>query len=76
MLGDLNANIQSQNPRSQKVAEIFMEFGLVELRHHLGRSDGSDTVNVVSDSECHIFGVEGEYRKKSMVQRDAVAKLW
>ena len=35
MLGDLNANIvQYQNPRSQQVADLLMEFGLVDLLHH------------------------------------------
>ena len=34
-LGNLNADIcQSQNPRSQQVAHLLMEFGLVHLLHH------------------------------------------
>ena len=35
MLGDLNADIgQSQKPLSQQVADILMEFGLVDLLHY------------------------------------------
>ena len=34
VLGDLNANIfQAKNPCSQQVANILMEFGLMELLH-------------------------------------------
>ena len=31
VLGDLNTNTQSQNPFSQKVAELMTELGLVDL---------------------------------------------
>ena len=31
LLGDLSVNIQAQNPCSQQVADLLMEFGLVEL---------------------------------------------
>ena len=35
VLGDLNADIsQSHNPQIQKVADLIMEFGLVDLLHH------------------------------------------
>ena len=35
VLGELNANIgQSQNPRSQQIADMLVKFGLVDLRHH------------------------------------------
>ena len=55
MLGDLNTDIKSQNPRSQQVAELLMEFGLVYIRHHLGRPGSSDTFNIVSDATRHVF---------------------
>ena len=48
VLGDLNANIQSQNPHSNQVTDILMDLGLVDLRQHLGNAGGSDTCNVVS----------------------------
>ena len=41
VLGELNANTQYQNPRNQQVAELLMEFGLVDLRHHLRSAGGS-----------------------------------
>ena len=31
VLGDLNDDIQDQNPRRQQVGELLMEFGLVDL---------------------------------------------
>ena len=35
VLGDLRANIdQSQNPRKQQVADLLMEFVLMDLLHH------------------------------------------
>ena len=56
VLGDLNADIQSQKSRSQQVADLLMEFGLVDHRHHLGSAGGSNIVNVVSDAAWNIFG--------------------
>ena len=35
VLGYLNVNLQSRNLRSQQVYDLLMEFGLVDLRHHL-----------------------------------------
>ena len=35
VLGDLNTNIlQAQNPHIQQVAELLMDFGLMDLLHH------------------------------------------
>ena len=48
VVGDLNINIQAHNPHSQKGAELLMEFGLVDSRHHLDSAGGSDTGNVIS----------------------------
>ena len=53
VLGDLNADIQAQNPRSNQVADLLMEFGMVVLYHHLV-NEGSDTCNVVSDAAQQI----------------------
>ena len=54
MLGDLNDDIQSQNPHSEQFLELLKEFGLVDFQNHLDRSDGSDTGNVVSEEGHHI----------------------
>ena len=48
VLGDINTNIQAQNPCSQQVAKMLTEFRLVDLQHHLGSDGGSNTGNVVS----------------------------
>ena len=58
LLGDPKFDIQAHNPLSQQVAELLMEFGLVDFRHHLDRYGGSDTGNVVSDMGWKIFGRE------------------
>ena len=50
VLGGLNAEIQAHNPRSQKIVDLLMEFGLVDRRHHIGSAGGSDTGNMVSDA--------------------------
>ena len=49
MSGGLNYDIQAQNPRSQQVADLLIEFWLVDLHHHLISTGSSDTCNVVSD---------------------------
>ena len=41
VLGDLNDDIQSHNPCSKKVAEILMEFGMVNLLYHTGSASSS-----------------------------------
>ena len=56
VLGDLNTDTQSYNPLSQQVAELLMEFGLVDLQHHIISSGCSDTGNVVADAEREIVG--------------------
>ena len=61
LLGDPKFDIQAQNPLSQQVAELLMEFGLVDHRHHLGSAGGSNTVNVVSDAAWNILGKRCEY---------------
>ena len=55
VLGDLNNNIQNQNPRSQQVAELLMEFGLADFRHHIDRAGDSNIRNVVSEAGQKIF---------------------
>ena len=55
LLGDFNADIQSKNTHSQQVSELLMEFGLVDLHHHLVSTGVSGTCNVVSDATRHIF---------------------
>ena len=36
VLGDINSDIcQAQNPHSQQVMDLMMEFGMVDLLHHL-----------------------------------------
>ena len=58
VLGDLNADIQAQNPRSQKVAELLIQFGLVDFQQHLDSSDGggSDVEKLVSEAGQKIVG--------------------
>ena len=48
LLGDLSAEIQSQNPRSHQVADIMMEFGLLDLCHHPGIMSAPTHENMVS----------------------------
>ena len=55
LLGGLNNNIQSENPCSQQVSELLVEFRLVYLCHHIGSAGGSDTCNMVLDVTRHIF---------------------
>ena len=59
VLGDLNADIQAQNPRSQKVAELLIQFGLVDFQQHLDSSDGggSDVEKLVSEAGQKIVGI-------------------
>ena len=54
VLGDLNANIQDHNTRSQHVADLLMEIGMVHLLHH---SDNAGT----SDTEKHVLRCGKEY---------------
>ena len=63
VLGDLNANIQAHNPRSQQVAEMLMEFGLVYFRHHIGSAGCSNIGNVVSEAGRQIIGRKVGRRK-------------
>ena len=55
VVGDLNSNIQYQNPHSHQVDDLLMELGLVDLCHHLGSAGGSDTCNVVSYATRKVF---------------------
>ena len=48
LLGELNVEIQSQNPRSHQVADIMMEFRLVDLCHHPGMMSAPTHENMVS----------------------------
>ena len=39
MIGELSADTRKlQNPRSQKVADLMTEFGLMELLHHFWKT--------------------------------------
>ena len=62
-LGDPNTDIQSQNPRSQQVTKILMEFRLVEYRHHINSAGGPNTGNVVLEAGQNIFGRKVGRRK-------------
>ena len=42
LLGDLNVGSQSQNPRSQQVADLLMKFCMVDLLLYLGSAGGFD----------------------------------
>ena len=55
VLGDLNSDIQAQNPSNQQVVDILVEFRLVYIQHHLGSSGGTDTCNMVSDAAGKII---------------------
>ena len=48
LLGELNVEIKSQNPRSHQVADIMMEFGLLDLCHHPGMMSAPTRENMVS----------------------------
>ena len=58
MLGDLNADIQAQNPFSQQVADLLMEFGLVDFRQNINSAGGGgyNIGNVVSEAGWKIVG--------------------
>ena len=64
MLGEINVNIQSQNYCIQKVADLMMEFGFVDLCHHLGSAGGLETYNMVSDAA------------RGIVEKNMCIQLW
>ena len=56
VLWDLNDNTHSHNPLSQKVADLLMDFGLVDFRQNINSAGGSNTGNVVLEEGRQIFG--------------------
>ena len=55
LLGGFNVFIQSQNPHIHQVADMLMDFRLVDLWHHLGMMAAPTHENLVSGAARTIF---------------------